>query len=49
MCSYTCKKEGYATAEALDLPIHMQQSITDAKKIPLVDLEFRARKPPMLL
>jgi hypothetical protein len=44
MCSYTCKNEGYATAEALELLIHMQQSITDAKKIPPVDLEISSKE-----
>jgi hypothetical protein len=37
-------EEGYATAEALELSIRMQQSITDAKKIPPVDLEIRGKE-----
>jgi hypothetical protein len=41
---YTCEKEGYATAEALELSICMQQSITDAKKIPPVDLEIPSKE-----
>jgi hypothetical protein len=40
LIAYNCKKEGYTTAKALELLICMQQSITDAKKIPLVDLEI---------
>jgi hypothetical protein len=41
---YNCEKEGYATTEALELSIYMQQSITDAKKIPLADLEIPSKE-----
>jgi hypothetical protein len=40
LIAYNCEKEGYATAEALELSIHMQQFIADAKKIPPADLEI---------
>jgi hypothetical protein len=40
LIAYNCEKEGYATAEALELSIRMQQFITDAKKIPPADLEI---------
>jgi hypothetical protein len=40
LIAYNCEKEGYATDEALELLIHMQQSIVDAKKIPPADLEI---------
>jgi hypothetical protein len=39
-----CKKKDYATAEALELSICMQQSITDAKKIPPADLEIPSKE-----
>jgi hypothetical protein len=44
LIAYTCEKEGYATAEALDLSIHMQESIADAKKIPPIDLEIPSKE-----
>jgi hypothetical protein len=40
LIAYNCEKEGYATTEALELSIRMQQSIADAKKIPPADLEI---------
>jgi hypothetical protein len=40
LIAYNCEKEGYTTAEAIKLLIRMQQFITDAKKIPLADLEI---------
>jgi hypothetical protein len=42
--AYNCEKEGYATAEALELSIHMQQSIIDAKKISPVDVEIPSKE-----
>jgi hypothetical protein len=44
LITYNCEKEGYATAEALELSIRMQQSITDAKKIPPTDLEIPSKE-----
>jgi hypothetical protein len=44
LIAYNCKKEGYATAEALELPIRMQQSIANAKKIPPADLEIPGKE-----
>jgi hypothetical protein len=34
LIAYNYEKEGYTTAEALELSMRMQQSIADAKKIP---------------
>jgi hypothetical protein len=44
LIAYNCEKEGYASAEALELSIRMQQSIADAKKIPPVDLEILSKE-----
>jgi hypothetical protein len=44
LIAYNCEKEGYATTEALELSIPMQQSITDAKKIPPADLEILSKE-----
>jgi hypothetical protein len=44
LIAYNCEKEGYATVEALELSIRMQQSITDAKKIPPTDLEIPSKE-----
>jgi hypothetical protein len=44
LIAYNCKKEGYATAEVLELLIRMQQSIADAKKIPPADLEIPSKQ-----
>jgi hypothetical protein len=44
LIAYNCEKEGYATAEALELSIRMQQSIADAKKIPPIDLEIPSKE-----
>jgi hypothetical protein len=44
LIAYNCKKEGYATAEALELSIRMQQSIIEAKKIPPTDLEIPGKE-----
>jgi hypothetical protein len=44
LVAYNCEKEGYTTAEALELSIHMQQSIADTKKIPPADLEIPSKK-----
>jgi hypothetical protein len=44
LIAYNCEKEGYATVEALELSIRMQQSIADAKKIPPVDLEIPSKE-----
>jgi hypothetical protein len=44
LIAYNCKKEGYATAEALKLSIRMQQSIADAKKIPPAELEISSKE-----
>jgi hypothetical protein len=39
-----CEKKGYATIEALELSICMQQSISDAKKIPPGNLEIPSKE-----
>jgi hypothetical protein len=44
LIAYNYEKEGYATAEALELSIRMQQSIVDAKKIPPADLEIPSKE-----
>jgi hypothetical protein len=44
LTAYNCKKEGYATVEALELLIRMQQSIADAEKIPPADLEIPGKE-----
>jgi hypothetical protein len=44
LITYNCKNEGYATAEALELSIRMQQSITDGKKIPPANLEIPSKE-----
>jgi recombinational DNA repair protein RecR len=44
LIAYNCEKEGYATAEVLELSIRMQQSITNAKKIPPADLEIPSKE-----
>jgi hypothetical protein len=44
LVTYTCEKESYATVEALELSIHMQESIVDAKKIPPADLEIPSKE-----
>jgi hypothetical protein len=44
LIAYNCEKEGYATAEALELLIRMQQSITNAKKIPPANLEIPSKE-----
>jgi hypothetical protein len=43
LIAYNCEKEGYATDEALELLIRMQQSIADAK-IPPADLEIPSKE-----
>jgi hypothetical protein len=44
LITYNYEKEGYGTAEALELSIRMQQSITDTKKIPPADLEIPSKE-----
>jgi hypothetical protein len=44
LIAYNYEKEGYATTEALELSIHMQQSIADAKKIPPADLKIPGKE-----
>jgi hypothetical protein len=44
LIAYNCEKEGYATTEALELSICMQQSIADAKKIPPTYLEIPSKE-----
>jgi hypothetical protein len=44
LIAYNCEKEGYATTDALELLICMQQSITNPKKIPPVDLEIPSKE-----
>jgi hypothetical protein len=44
LIAYNCEKEGYATTESLELSIRMQQSITNAKKIPPADLEILSKE-----
>jgi hypothetical protein len=42
--AYTCEKESFATVEALELSIRMQESITDSKKIIPEELEILIKK-----
>jgi hypothetical protein len=44
LIAYNCEEEGYATTKALELSIRMQQSIINAKKIPLADLEIPGKE-----
>jgi hypothetical protein len=44
LIAYTCEKESYTAAEALELLIRMQESIADAKKIPPTDLEIPSKE-----
>jgi hypothetical protein len=44
LIAYNCEKEGYATIEALELSIRMQQSIIEAKKIPPTNLEIPGKE-----
>jgi hypothetical protein len=44
LIAYNCEKKGYATVEALELSIRMQQSIADANKIPPADLEILGKE-----
>jgi hypothetical protein len=44
LITYTCEKESYTTTEALELSIRMQESIADAKKISLIDLEIPSKE-----
>jgi hypothetical protein len=44
LIAYNYEKEGYATAEALELSIRMQQSIADAKKIPPANLKIPGKE-----
>jgi hypothetical protein len=44
LIAYNFEKEGYATTEALELSIRMQQSIADAKKIPPVNLKIPGKE-----
>jgi hypothetical protein len=43
LIAYNCE-EGYATTEAIELSIRMQQSIADAKKIPPTNLEILGKE-----
>jgi hypothetical protein len=38
--AYACEKESFALAEALDLSVHMQETLADAKKVPLEEQEI---------
>jgi hypothetical protein len=42
--AYTYEKESFSTAEALELSIRMQESITDSKKIALEELEILSKE-----
>jgi hypothetical protein len=44
LIAYNYEKKGYATADALELSIRMQQSIANAKKIPPADLEIPSKE-----
>jgi hypothetical protein len=44
LIAYNYEKEGQATTEALELLIRMQQSITNTKKIPPIDLETPSKE-----
>jgi hypothetical protein len=44
LIAYNYEKEGYATAETLELSICMQLSIADAKKIPPADLQIPSKE-----
>jgi hypothetical protein len=42
--AYTCEKESFSTAKALELSIRMKESITDSKKIALEELEISSKE-----
>jgi hypothetical protein len=42
--AYTCEKESFTTAEALELSIRMQESIADSKKIASEELEIPSKE-----
>jgi hypothetical protein len=42
--AYTCEKESFATTEALELSICMQESIADSKKIAPEELEISSKE-----
>jgi hypothetical protein len=42
--AYTCEKESFETAEALELSIHMPESIADSRKIALEELEIPSKE-----
>jgi hypothetical protein len=44
LIAYNCEREGYTTAEALELSIRMQQSIADTTKIPPANLEIPSKE-----
>jgi hypothetical protein len=42
--AYTCEEESFKVAEAIDLSIHMEQTLVDASKIPAGQLEIPERQ-----
>jgi hypothetical protein len=42
--AYTCEKESFATVEALELSIRMQESIANSKKIASKELEVPSKE-----
>ena len=44
--AYTCETESLALAEATDLSIQMASVVTDAKMVPVDDLDIPALEPP---
>jgi hypothetical protein len=42
--AYTCEKESFATTEALELSIHLLESIADSKKIASEELEISSKE-----
>jgi hypothetical protein len=44
--TYTCEEESFKVAEATDLSIRMEQTLVDASKIPVGQLEIPERQAP---
>jgi hypothetical protein len=40
----SCEKVSFTIVEALDLSMHMQESVTESKKIPLKELEILSKE-----
>jgi hypothetical protein len=44
--AYTCEEESFKVVEATNLSIHMEQTLVDASKIPIGQLEIPERQAP---